>query len=45
MSFKLYNSIFITQNSKIVRPTQIMLFGLVFELSFLNSKLKKVELE
>ena len=45
MSFELYNSVFITQNSKIVRPTQIMLFGLVFELSFLNSKLKKVELE
>ena len=38
MSFELYNSVFITQNSKIVRPTQSMLFHLVFELSFQNSK-------
>ena len=41
MSFEFYHSVFITQNSKIVGPTQSMLFGLVFELSFHNSKLKK----
>ena len=41
MSFELYNSVFITQNSKIVGPTQSMLFRLVFELSFHYLKFKK----